>query len=401
MAQDSYYLLSNLEIGDVILTNNENILSIAKSKLQKLYTGGSFTHVMMCVSSDALVESVGSGVRLISPRELAFSDKKNLRVLRLHDKVEFPNLFTKGLDYYAFMMYNYEGIRSFINLDKTNINKVFCSELITEVYADYNVQLFDISPSQVTPESFENSNKFKIVTDECINEVNSLPDYISIIYDKEKKIKTTALQIQEKSITNINKKIVKKYKEIIPNLQDSVELLGNYQNFKKKGIYQELLIQVKNNDNTYIEGIEKKSLKHVCIVIINLIKEYNLNTLESIDIFMTVHNKFIDKIFTEENYYNSHENFINAYKNIKVFDTSDSLNFSIEKKKEILNNSIKHKEDYSMIYNEQFNFITTQEDVEFSTVKKLRINLKKVNEELKKIIEVLDKNISTIEKDIS
>ena len=40
-------------------------------------------------------------------------------------------------------------------------------------------------------------------------------------------------------------KIVKKYKEIIPNLQDSVELLGNYQNFKKKGIYQELLIQVK------------------------------------------------------------------------------------------------------------------------------------------------------------
>ena len=94
-----------------------------------------------------------------------------------------------------------------------NINKVFCSELITEVYADYNVQLFDISPSQVTPESFENSNKFKIVTDECINEVSNLPDYISIIYDKENKIKTTALQIQEKSITNINKKIVKKYKE--------------------------------------------------------------------------------------------------------------------------------------------------------------------------------------------
>jgi hypothetical protein len=401
MAQDSYYLLSNLEIGDVILTNNENILSIAKSELQKLYTGGSFTHVMMCVSSDALVESVGSGVRFISPRELAFSDKKNLRVLRFHDKVEFPNLFTKGLDYYAFMMYNNEGIRSFINLDKTNINKVFCSELITEVYADYNVQLFDISPSQVTPESFENSNKFKIVTDECINEVSNLPDYISIIYDKENKIKTTALQIQEKSITNINKKIVKKYKEIIPNLQDSVELLGNYQNFKKKGIYQELLIQVKNNDNTYIEGIKNKSLKHVCIVIINLIKEYNLNTLESIDIFMTAHDKFIDKIFTEENYYNSHENFINAYKNIKVFDKTDSLNFSIEKKKEILNNSIKHKEDYSMIYNEQFNFITTQEDVEFSTVKKLRINLKKVNEELKKIIETLDKNISMIEKDIS
>ena len=336
MAQDSYYLLSNLEIGDVILTNNENILSIAKSELQKLYTGGSFTHVMMCVSSDALVESVGSGVRFISPRELAFSDKKNLRVLRFHDKVEFPNLFTKGLDYYAFMMYNNEGIRSFINLDKTNINKVFCSELITEVYADYNVQLFDISPSQVTPESFENSNKFKIVTDECINEVSNLPDYISIIYDKENKIKTTALQIQEKSITNINKKIVKKYKEIIPNLQDSVELLGNYQNFKKKGIYQELLIQVKNNDNTYIEGIKNKSLKHVCIVIINLIKEYNLNTLESIDIFMTAHDKFIDKIFTEENYYNSHENFINAYKNIKVFDKTDSLNFSIEKKKEIL-----------------------------------------------------------------
>ncbi len=401
MAQDSYYLLSNLEIGDVILTNNENILSIAKSELQKLYTGGSFTHVMMCVSSDALVESVGSGVRFISPRELAFSDKKNLRVLRFHDKVEFPNLFTKGLDYYAFMMYNNEGIRSFINLDKTNINKVFCSELITEVYADYNVQLFDISPSQVTPESFENSNKFKIVTDECINEVSNLPDYISIIYDKENKIKTTALQIQEKSITNINKKIVKKYKEIIPNLQDSVEMLGNYQNFKKKGIYQELLIQVKNNDNTYIEGIKNKSLKHVCIVIINLIKEYNLNTLESIDIFMTAHDKFIDKIFTEENYYNSHENFINAYKNIKVFDKTDSLNFSIEKKKEILNNSIKHKEDYSMIYNEQFNFITTQEDVEFSTVKKLRINLKKVNEELKKIIETLDKNISMIEKDIS
>ena len=178
-------------------------------------------------------------------------------------------------------------------------------------------------------------------------------------------------------------------------------MLGNYQNFKKKGIYQELLIQVKNNDNTYIEGIKNKSLKHVCIVIINLIKEYNLNTLESIDIFMTAHDKFIDKIFTEENYYNSHENFINAYKNIKVFDKTDSLNFSIEKKKEILNNSIKHKEDYSMIYNEQFNFITTQEDVEFSTVKKLRINLKKVNEELKKIIETLDKNISMIEKDIS
>lgn len=37
--------------------------------------------------------------------------------------------------------------------------------------------------------------------------------------------------------------------------------------------------------------------------------------------------------FTEENYYNSHENFINAYKNIKVFDKTDSLNFSIEKKK--------------------------------------------------------------------
>ena len=54
-----------------------------------------------------------------------------------------------------------------------------------------------------------------------------------------------------------------------------------------------------------------------------------------------------------------------------------------------------------MIYNEQFNFISTQEDVEFSTVKKLRINLKKVNEELKKIIETLDKNISMIEKDIS
>lgn len=56
----------------------------------------------------------------------------------------------------------------------------------------------------------------------------------------------------------------------------------------------------------------------------------------------------------------------------------------MKRRKEILNNSIKHKEDYSMIYNEQFNFITTQEDVEFSIAKKLRINLKKVNEELKK-----------------
>lgn len=403
MKEQTYYLLKNLEIGDVILTNNINTASIIKSKAQKAYTKGHYTHAMMYVTDNTIIESTSStGVRFQSSNKLAFSDIKNIKILRYKEKIAFTNLFTEGLNRYAFMKYNIEGIKAFTSIGESNSNKVFCSELVANIYNDYNIKLFDIPLSKITPETFENSSKFDDITKDCTYTIKNLPERITYICDKDILLKTDSLELQEKSIAKMNKKVTTKYREI-HNLQIAYELIGNYYIYAYTGIHLKLIENVKNNNLQLIDKTSDRYIKSIYTVLYEIIKNRNINSQNELKKFIIQLDEYLNKVLANHKYYDSHNNFINAHKNITIYNKLDDYN--TDKIDGILSRLKKEKESYEMIYyshkKELESLKINQGFKEFKVISNHFKNLGKINLEFKMVLTKINKNIEILQSYIN
>jgi len=186
----NYIFNNNLKVGDVILTNSIAINDILKSKIQKFFTKGNYTHTILYIGQNRFIEADSGGVSIFPITDISFHKKENIKIIRYKNYTELVHLEDKiynlSTQKYNYMNYNFEGIRAFIKLAKPHNKKVFCSELVTKIYEDINIKLFNIESHKITPAHYESSNSFFDITNICLDEVYNLPTTISKIYDMNK-----------------------------------------------------------------------------------------------------------------------------------------------------------------------------------------------------------------------
>lgn len=333
-----YYMFNdNLEVGDVILTNNIEKKTKWKSSIQKWHTTGNFSHVALYICDGRFIEAVGTGVRFFSITGVAFSELENFKVLRYENKVEFPNLTTHGVSKYTFMNYNTSGIMNFVKNSnpvkyfKTtkvyNNYQVFCSQLVTRIYEDYGVSLFNKSHHEITPADFEYSNCFIDVTAISYIEKENLPSVVYLIYDLNKQVKESILTEQEQSVHNSNLEISSKYGEYIPSQMYAFNILQQVDSIKEHKYFDymfnmEELSQFKDLLTTL--NLESNSIDFLCLYF-DLIKAYDIDSYTKLDEFLTDLDNYLFDVLNRNGFYSLYNIMI---KEEYVFLNPPSLNIS-------------------------------------------------------------------------
>lgn len=325
-----FYFNDNLEVGDIILTNNIEKQSIIKSKLQKLHTKGNYTHVALYVGNGSFIEAVGEGVRFFSTTGVVFNDKSNFLVRRYKSKKVFSNERI-NVRKYTYMQYNYEGIKSFITAKNyEENNKVFCSQLVSKIYKDYGIQLFLKQDDKITPADFEISDLFVDVPNYFI-ESDEITENVYLIYDKNIQIKESILTIQNKIIVTFNQKLDKQYDSKIPSFSHAINILQNIKRIKDLNLIN-LIIKSDNKDIFKLFNLDDYDLSLVNIIF-DLCKLKEIKDLLSFDKLLLELDDFLLNnlkeagffslytylIMDKRKYFNLNLSFIENKKNFQAF----------------------------------------------------------------------------------
>lgn len=401
-----YYALKNLRPGDIILTNNIKKKDLLISIGQKLFTKGSFTHTIICIGEYTLMEAVAGGVTFSTIQSIVFSDYKNFRILRYNQNnyPDFSNLFIEGSNKYSYFQYNTEGIISFTKITKTNKNKVFCSELVANIYNDYNIDLFGIPSSKVTPANFEKSEKFNDVTKECSFEINKLPKDTLLIYDKQIIIKENNLFKREKKILELNKKFIKNFRNTIPNFNCAYLLLINFYDLTNKGVLVKLFnFETKTEKINYLNNIIKFfnnnfEIRMIFESIRNIINKYDISSFVDFCDFIFNIDKYMYTICINYNFFDLHKEFENISESYLTFNSLTIDKYSIAEKEAYLEFYLIELKSKKLIQEKimnEYNILIQQykTNSNYKSIVAYTKNLKLVLNEIDSIIIKLNSNI--------
>lgn len=161
--------LTKLESGDIILQSGSSKFS----PVIKVATGSHFSHVMLYVDK-SIIHALPDGVYSANPQRIIVTNKDDLKVLRLKDKLTRQN--TQTLTTYARnlsgSLYNTTEAAASILLKKTDKNALttsqFCSRLVAQCYLQVGISLTK-NIDYCTPEDIHKSLKLFEVAD-CIRE---------------------------------------------------------------------------------------------------------------------------------------------------------------------------------------------------------------------------------------
>lgn len=341
--QDFYYVLNNLEPGDILLTNNVSKKGFVNSTIQKKVTKGNFTHVLIHYGNGNLIESTNDGVSIKHASKIVFSEIKNFRLLRLKEYQEFDySKFRETILKYSNMEYNFNAIFNYAHHKiKPSPFKVICSELATLMYLDYGIKLFEKEPSKVTPADFERSKLFVNVNN-YYSKIDNL-EGIDVIYDLDIELQVNEVSQYEKNIQQINKELQKAYKNCIPNITVCYNILLNLKSFE----YMTDNIKNIDVDQIFIETFQDE----VKEIIIDIFDIFKIETIDEIKSFFISLDRYFDDLLKKHGYYNDR---------CKIFVTKPFTINDQEAKEELLNyyssyqamyESIKKEVDYSLMQN--------------------------------------------------
>ncbi len=152
-----YAINANLQIGDIILIKSGSKFGHVITKVTK----GSFSHASLVVNGKKYIEALTTGVQATSTAQILIENKENIKVLR-------PTVFSNGLteEYikkiveesnpHRYRKYNFTGaVTSILEKDIKHKEKTyFCSELVTFIYENIGIKLFEKNSAHVTPNDF-------------------------------------------------------------------------------------------------------------------------------------------------------------------------------------------------------------------------------------------------------
>ena len=246
-----YVLNKKIRVGDIILVDSNSKIALV-IKLQAIIVTWfkalvnlitcnktpitpNYSHVAIVVSKTQVLEAIGgSGVQISSWYRFMVDDISNLAVYRINDleAEKLIDIMEIAIKHQA-KSYNLTGtIKSVLPLSKTKENKFFCSQIVTHIYEELGIKLFDKNSAKVKPNDFTKCNKLTNVSNETISK---LPPYIQKRYKKRpdmwkpldnKHNSVSQDAIRHQKFLEEAKKVFKKRKLDIPNnIHDIVEII--------------------------------------------------------------------------------------------------------------------------------------------------------------------------------
>jgi hypothetical protein len=188
--QDKKYILitENLKIGDVICTRNEE----PTSRMIRKALSCDYSHVLLYVADSSCIHADKEGVHSFNTQRLLHNHPEEFKVLRhkslgkLNDQsaIEFCKYARSkiGTEYSKIDATKSGVARKFKRKLKIDSNYQFCSRLIAESFAAYNLAFFD-DATLCTPADILDSGDFECVTD-IVREAS--PEEIEFALDTRK-----------------------------------------------------------------------------------------------------------------------------------------------------------------------------------------------------------------------
>lgn len=246
-----YVLNNKIRIGDIILVDSNSKIALA-IKLQAIIVTcikvlanivtcnrtpitRNYSHAAIVVSNSQVLEAIGgSGVQISSIYRFVVDDISNLAVYRVNDieQVKFIEIMDIAIKHQS-KSYDLVGtMKSVLPFSKTKENKFFCSQIVTHIYNELGIKLFDKNSAKVKPNDFSKCHKLTNVSSETISK---LPLYIQKRYQKKsemwKPLDNKHSSVSQDAIRHQNflkdaKKEFKKRKLDIPNnIHDIVDII--------------------------------------------------------------------------------------------------------------------------------------------------------------------------------
>lgn len=302
-----YTLNANIEIGDIILINSNTKFG----NIIKKVTGGNFSHVSMVFNHGKIIEALTLGVQATSLGHMQVRNKSNIKILRLksfsdqQNKEKYQKQICEYSSNLLYKKYDFKGaFFSIFEKDEiSNGDKFFCSYLVSNIFNNIGIQLFDKKEYHIVP------NDFLSLIDKSLEDVSEkvltpIPEWGKLIQediqylDESKNTSFPEVHLLSKFMTySLN--VLKKYGI---GLTRDIKILELY------FIISDLddLVQKQNIDREVYEYYEKLNINNETKVFFNNLSENNFNY---VDFEYEISNYDLETIMTitkniEKNYSN-------------------------------------------------------------------------------------------------
>lgn len=323
-----YTLNANLQIGDIILIRSSTKFGNIISKVTK----GPYSHAGLVFNERKYIEAITTGVQATSTAQILVKHIENVRILRpiqFQDgglTEDYKKKIVEESNPHRYRKYNFAGAAtSIFEKDiKHNDKKYFCSELVTSIYNNIGINLFEKDASHVTPNDFLEliGSSLEDVTENVFSEIPKISilyqtqiEYIDV--DKQTVFKESELlskffirveKILKKKAMGVHKIGVFELLEIykLEDL-DRMQYLDNafakeYKKLKINDYVKAFYLDIKEKDfKLFEEDLKKFSSKEIVLYLKNQErnKEHNLHKIEEFNAYVMIINKVKNKSYHE------------------------------------------------------------------------------------------------------